>query len=174
MKRAWYIKNKDNSTYKNIPFGTILNITNTNYIWDTFLYNNDWIGFIDFDDSLFNLDLIKVKEENGVIEVSNIDNIEEINQLELESNEIQKELVKMEYGKEVLAYIGVNLNTLEVEQYQSLLSDNNLFTIQTLLKQGALESCYSLIHNFTPNEIITQLLLDKVKMKIQYYINQLQ
>lgn len=174
MKRAWYVKLKENETYKNIPYGTILNITNDNYLWDIFLYNEEYVDHVDFEEKNFsNLDYIKVSNIDNIPTVVEFENMSDIIKDEQDKEEIAKELSKMEYGRKILAYIGVELNQLTVEQYQNLLGNNEIKTIQTLLSQGALESAHQLLMFYTPDDIITQLLLDKVQLQIQYYINQL-
>lgn len=86
------------------------------------------------------------------------------------NKQIEKEILKMEYGKRVLAYIGVRLNSFTIEQYQTLLQDETLKMIQTLLGQGALESSYMILSSYPSNETLSQSLIDDILLEIDKHI----
>lgn len=83
---------------------------------------------------------------------------------------IEKELQKMNLGKNLLAYIGVKLNPYDLEDYQSLLANNEMMLIQILLGQGALESALSMLRSMVPNDLVTQQMKDDIILKLEEMI----
>jgi hypothetical protein len=90
----------------------------------------------------------------------------------LKKEAIDREILKMDYGKRVLAYIGVRLNSFSIEDYQALLSDQTLITIQTLLGQGALESSHYILSGYTPTQLLSEQLIFDILAEIQTYIDE--
>lgn len=88
----------------------------------------------------------------------------------LKKQAVERELLKMDYGKRVLAYIGVRLNSFSVEDYQTLLNDETLAIVQNLLGQGALESSHHILSEYLPNALINESLLTDILNEIQSYI----
>jgi hypothetical protein len=137
-------------------------------ITDTSIIDNNGMTGVEFDSSLIESGyemIAMINLEYTVIE----DTVKK--ESDILKRNIDREMLKMDYGKQILAYIGVKLNTYSVEQYQQLLIDDNIKMIQTLLTQGALESSYSLLSDYQVNELITQNLKDDILAKILFFIN---
>lgn len=168
MKKAYLVVNNNGSTFNNLEAGTIVAQC---YLGETMgdLENNVILGDlvnVNFDDEIIDSAYIKSEliEGNWVIV--------EDEEKKLQDISISTEKRKMEYGKEVLAYIGVLFNSLTVEDYQTLLLDQEIAMMQNLLRQGALESTLGLLDGYAVNAIVTQEIKTKIASKIAFYIAQ--
>jgi hypothetical protein len=172
MKRAYFIVDKDGQTYNNITEGTVVKVGEVGYIWDIFLVNDGWIIYRDFDNETLDERFIKAEFTTDWAIVENATAKTEFEEAEQEATLTNVELKKMEFGQKVLAYIGVLFNSLTVEDYQTLLMDQEIAMIQKLLQQGALESSLQLLTAYATNAIVTQQIKDQISAKLNYYIAQ--
>lgn len=122
---------------------------------------------VDFDSSSIEEDCEKAVLIDGVWTI--VEDTEK-KQQKIEDKAVNLELLKMKYGNEILAYIGYKMNSFEVYDYQSMLSDNTITMIRTLLSQGALESSYFILNGYAPNGAITEDLKNDILLKIDYYM----
>jgi hypothetical protein len=166
MKKAYICIENNGQTFNNLPIGTIAIQC---FMAEKPFQDSVDLGLfqiVEFDEELINPSYLKTVLVNGVWTV------EEDTQEKIEDENIQKEMLKMQYGKEVLAYVGVLFNSLTVENYQTLLMDQEIAMIQNLLRQGALQSSKDLLSSYLVNSIVTQEIKDKISLKLDHYIAQ--
>lgn len=166
MKKAFIVVIKNGQTYNNFPEGTIVGQCYENEdMFDSEVSNGDLLDVL-FNDEIINTDFIKSEKigDDWVI----LEDTDKKNEYAAE----QRELKKMDFGQKVLAYFGVLTNDLTVEDYQTLLADTQVGVIKDLLRQGALESSFTVLSDYPINAIITQEIKDKIMAKITSFIAQ--
>jgi len=166
MKKAFVVITKNGQTYNNLPEGSIVGqCYESEFMYQTEVDNGDLLDVL-FDDELINVDFLRTEKigDDWVV----IEDTAKKNEFMAE----QVELKKMKLGESVLAYVGVLFNSLTVEDYQTLLADQDIAVIKDFLRQGALESSKALFEVYTPNLIVTQEVKDKILAKIDLAISQ--
>jgi hypothetical protein len=166
MKKAYICIENNGQTFHDLPVGTIA----IHCFMAEMPYQDSvdlgLFQIVEFDDELINPRYLKTELVNNSWVVVQDD--EKMN----EDQAILTERKKMEFGQEILAYIGVLFNSLTVEDYQVLLMDQEVAMVQNLLRQGALESSLGLLSSYTINSIVTQEIKDKISSKISFFIAQ--
>lgn len=163
MKKVYIVIEIEGQTYQNLPVGTIAGVFFEN---EEITLDSNLFSIVDFNENLIQEKYLKVDFINDQWVVS-----EDMDK-KGEDHAVEIEMKKMEYGKEILAYIGVLFNALTVEDYQTLLLDQEVAMIQNLLRQGAIESTLGLLDAYVVNAIVTQEIKDKIASKIASFIAQ--
>jgi hypothetical protein len=84
----------------------------------------------------------------------------------------KKVIAAMNFGKLLIADFATRniLSSLTQEQLMALSEDPQLLLIQSLLLNGSLHLALSKIQALTPNEIITQEIIDEYSQKLRTYL----
>jgi hypothetical protein len=112
-------------------------------------------------------------EESEVTDILNAWTTFDPTAIKAEERSIKIEMLRLDQGKIVKAYMGYLCEVAELtsEDYLDMLADQTLFLLDRLLLSGALESSFGLLSSYTPTTYFTQEFKVSMLNKLQESIN---